>query len=83
MNIGKTKNTFFLKTWFVLKLHVKIIYMTMKHSFFFLLWCKSEPILPIHRICKLRRAPCSQRGFILVSFLNLASGYENMNDHLF
>ncbi len=48
MNIRKTKNTFFPKDyWFVFKLHFKIIYMTMKHIFL-LLWCKSEPILPIH-----------------------------------
>ncbi len=51
---------------------------------------RTEPILPIRRICKLRRAPetpeepsWSQRGFHLVSFLKLASGYENMNDQLF
>ncbi len=30
-----------------------------------------------------RGTPCSQRGFHLVSFLKLASGYENMNDQLF
>ncbi len=49
-----------------------------------------EPILPIRRIRKLRRAPETPGGplalkdvLILVSFLNLASGYENMNDHLF
>ncbi len=53
---------------------------------------ETEPILAIRRIRKLRRAPetpgppppCSQRGFhfILVLFFNLASGYEDMNDHL-
>ncbi len=47
-----------------------------------------EPILPIRRIRKLRRAPETPGGplalkdfLILVSFLSLASGYENMNDH--
>ncbi len=51
---------------------------------------QAEPILPISRIRKLRRAPETPGGplalkdvFILVSFLNLASGYENMNDNLF
>ncbi len=51
---------------------------------------QSEPILPISRIRKLRRTPETPGGLlaikdvlILVSFLNLASGYENMNDHLF
>ncbi len=51
---------------------------------------EAEPILPIRRICNLRRAPetpgvplALKNDFILVSFLNLASGYENMNDHLF
>ncbi len=47
----------------------------------------SKPILTIHRIHKLPRDtrghPCSQRYFHLVSFLKLASGYENMNDQLF
>ncbi len=49
----------------------------------------AEPVLPIRRICKLRRAPetpgapCSQRGFHLVSFLKPTSGYENMNAQLF
>ncbi len=50
----------------------------------------SESILPIRRIRKLRRAPETPGGplalkyvFILASFLSLASGYENMNDHLF
>ncbi len=49
-----------------------------------------EPILPIRRIRKLRRAPETPGGplalkyvLILVSFFNLASGYENMNDNLF
>ncbi len=49
-----------------------------------------EPILPIRRIRKLRRAHETPGGplalkdvLILVSFLNLASGYENMNGHLF
>ncbi len=43
-----------------------------------------EPILPIRRIHKLRRASETPGGslalkdvFILVSFLSLASGYEN------
>ncbi len=51
---------------------------------------KSEPILPIRRIRKLRRAPETPGGtlalkdvLILVSFLSFASGYENMNDHFF
>ncbi len=51
---------------------------------------QAEPILPIRRIRKLRRAPETPGGplalkdvLILVSFLSLASGYENMNDHLF
>ncbi len=49
----------------------------------------SELILPIRRIHKLRRAPETggpltlKDDFVLVSFLNLANGYENMNDHLF
>ncbi len=49
-----------------------------------------EPILPIRRMRKLRRAPETPGGplalkdvLILVSFLSLASGYENMNDHFF
>ncbi len=49
-----------------------------------------EPILPIRRIRKLHRAPETPGGplalkdvLILVSFLSLASGYENMNAHLF
>ncbi len=49
-----------------------------------------EPILPIRRIRKLHRAPETPGGplalkdvLILVLFLSLASGYENMNDHLF
>ncbi len=48
------------------------------------------PILPICRIHKLHRAPETPGGplalkdvFILVSFLNLANGYENMNDNFF
>ncbi len=48
----------------------------------------SEPILSIRRRLKLCRAPETPRApfalkddFILVSLLNLASGYENMNDH--
>ncbi len=52
--------------------------------------CCAEPILPIRRIRKLRRAPetpgdplAFKYVFILVSFLSLASGYENMNDNLF
>ncbi len=63
----------------------------------FVLWKKCqicqhrpEPILPIRRIRKLRRAPETPGGplalkdvLILVSFLSLASGYENMNDNLF
>ncbi len=50
----------------------------------------TEPILPIRRIRKLRRAPETPGGplalkdvLILVSFLSLASGYANMNDNLF
>ncbi len=50
----------------------------------------TEPILPIRRIRKLRRAPETPVGplalkdvSILVLFLSLASGYENMNYHLF
>ncbi len=50
----------------------------------------TEPILPIRRICKLRRAPRNTRGplalkdvFILFSFFNLASDYGNMNYNLF
>ncbi len=49
-----------------------------------------EPIIPKRRIHKLRRAPETPGApldlkdvLILVSFLSLASGYENMNDHLF
>ncbi len=49
-----------------------------------------EPILPIRRIRKLHRVTETPRRpfalkdiLILVSFLNMASGYENMNDHLF
>ncbi len=49
-----------------------------------------EPIFPIRRIRKLRRAPETPGGplalkavLILVSFLNVASCCENMNDHLF
>ncbi len=48
-----------------------------------------EPILSIRRIRKLRRAPETPGGplalnddFSLVTILNLASGYENMNDNL-
>ncbi len=48
----------------------------------------SEPILPIRRIRKLRRAPktsgsplASKYVLILVSFL--ARGYDNMNGHFF
>ncbi len=48
---------------------------------------KPEPILPIRRIRTLRRAPETPGGplalkdvLILVSFLILASGSENMND---
>ncbi len=51
---------------------------------------QSEPILPISRICKLRSAPETPGGpvalkdvLIFVLFLSLATGYENMNDHLF
>ncbi len=47
---------------------------------------RPEPILPIRRVCKLRRAHETPGGtltlkyiFILVSFLKLDSGYENMN----
>ncbi len=50
----------------------------------------AEPILPIRRTRKLRRAPETPGGplalkdvLILVSFLSLASSYENMNDHFF
>ncbi len=50
----------------------------------------SEPILPIRRIRKLRRAPETPGGplslkdvFILAWFLKLASGYETMNNQLF
>ncbi len=50
----------------------------------------AEPILPIRRIRKLRRAPETPGGplalkdvLILVLFLSLSSGYENMNDNLF
>ncbi len=49
-----------------------------------------QAILPIRRIRKLRRAPETPWGppalkdvLILVLFLSLASGYENMNDHFF
>ncbi len=49
-----------------------------------------EPILPIRRIRTLRRAPETPGGplalkdvLILVSFLILASGSENMNDRFF
>ncbi len=49
-----------------------------------------EPILPIRKVRKLRRAPETPEGplafkddLILVSCLNLASGYENMNVHFF
>ncbi len=55
-----------------------------------LLFPVTEPILPIRKISKLRRAPETPGGplalkddIILVLFLNLASGYENMNDHFF
>ncbi len=48
----------------------------------------AELILPIRGIRKLHRAPETPGGplalkddLILVLFLNLASGYENMNDH--
>ncbi len=45
----------------------------------------TEPILPIIR--KLRRAPKHQGATLLSKmislFLNVTSGYENMNDHLF
>ncbi len=51
---------------------------------------EAEPILPIRRIRPLRRAPETQGGplalkdvLILVSFLILASGSENMNDRFF
>ncbi len=51
---------------------------------------KSELILPIRRICRPRRAPETPGGPLalkdvlnLVSFLNLASCCENMNDNLF
>ncbi len=47
-------------------------------------------ILPVRKIRKLRRAHETPGGplalkdiLILVLFLNLASGYENMNDNLF
>ncbi len=48
----------------------------------------AEPIFPIRRIHKLHRAPCVEPPspkdvLILVSFLSLTRGYENMNDHLF
>ncbi len=50
----------------------------------------SELILPIGRICRPRRAPETPGGPLalkdvlnLVSFLNLASCCENMNDNLF
>ncbi len=50
----------------------------------------AEPILPIRRIRTLRRAHETPGGplalkdvLILVSFLNLASGSENMNDRFF
>ncbi len=49
-----------------------------------------EPILPIRRIRTLHRAPETPGGplalkdvLILVSFWNLASCCENMNDHFF
>ncbi len=49
-----------------------------------------ELILPIRRIRKLRRVPETPGGplalkdvLILVLFLSLASGYENMNDPFF
>ncbi len=52
-----------------------------------LLMITSEPILPIRRIRTLHRAPETPGGplalkdvLILVSYLNLASGSENMND---
>ncbi len=45
-----------------------------------------EPILPIRRIRKLRRAPETPLALIdyliFVLFFNLATGYENMNDKL-
>ncbi len=57
---------------------------------FILFLLKGEPILPIRKVRKLRRAHETPGGplalkddLILVSFLNLASGYENMNVHLF
>ncbi len=50
---------------------------------------EAEPILSIRRIRKLRRTAKTpgdhlplKDGFILASFLNLASSYENMNDSL-
>ncbi len=48
----------------------------------------AEPILPIRRIHKLRRAPKHQGAPLvskMISFrfvLNLANGYENINDNL-
>ncbi len=49
----------------------------------------TEQILLLRRLCKLRRAPETPGGplalkydLILVSILNLASDYENMNDTL-
>ncbi len=56
----------------------------------FFLSTYTEPILPIRRIRRLRRAPETAGGplalkdvLIFVSFLNLASCCENMNDNLF
>ncbi len=51
----------------------------------------AEPILPVYtEYASMRRAPETPGGplalkdvLIIVSFLSLASGYENMNDHLF
>ncbi len=55
-----------------------------------MLLVEPEPILPIRRIRKLRRAPETPGGplaskdvLILVLFWSLARGYENTNDHLF
>ncbi len=74
----------------ILKSHVNTDFLHSKRIFdHYLLLFMSGPILPIRRIRKLHRALETPVGplvlkdyFILVSFLNLASGYENMNDHL-
>ncbi len=60
------------------------------NTFAHIVCVQAEPILPIRRIRTLHRAPETPEGplalkdvLILVSFLILASGSENMNDRFF